>query len=123
MTAELLRWALTGLITILVVVNWFWIKRWVASKDEREKEWEKQGGLVTRDLYFGWCKDQQTKCPACGAYRMLTDWRNGMGMNGGPLTKGEHVSICKEVIEGFGDRLCQEFEHHRTLMAAELKLI
>lgn len=123
MTVELLRWALTGLITILVVVNWFWIKQWIASKDYREKEWERQGGLVTRNLYFAWCKEQQSKCPACGTAKMLGEWRNGMGADGGPLTKGEHTTICKEVIEAFGERLCQEFEHHRNLMAGELKLL
>jgi len=127
MTAEIFRWLLTGIITILVVANWFWIKRWINGRDEKEKEWEKQGGLVTREMYFAWCKTQQDKCPACEAHQILNQWRNGMLEKGGIMLKGEHTALCKEitkeVTEGFCNKIDALFEHHREWVAQELKLL
>jgi len=134
MTAELFRWLLTGLITVLMIVTWFFFKRWMAEQDgkwknyeqevKREKdEWLRAGGLVTREMYYAWCQVQQSKCPACVGYRVLTDWRNGMLDKGGVMLKSEGKEIIKEVTDGFCQRLDELFEHHREWVGQELKLL
>ena len=46
---------------------------------------------------------------------------------GGPLTKGEHTAICKEITKEvanhFSDRIEELFDHHREWVGQELKLI
>lgn len=93
----------------------------VAREAGKFSEWlkhiaEQEGGVVTRSKYFEWCKEQQGKCPACGGYRGLVEWKNNMLDKGGVMGRNE-------VADLLGEKLCQEFEHHRSLIAAELKLV
>lgn len=118
-----LDWAFKGLITILFVINWFWVKRLIARQDEREKGWETAGGLVTREQYYSWCASQQAKCPI----NALQTWRNGMFDKGGALTRMDHTAMCKEVTKEVMDHFCNRmdelFVHHREWVGQEFKLI
>ena|SRR3972149_8863317 len=127
MTAELVRWLVTGLVTALMIVNWFWFKRWISQQDKERQEWIRAGGLVTREMYFNWCKDQQGKCSALGAYRQLTDWRNAIADKGGILMTNEHSVICKEITKEVAERFCERLDemltYHREWVGQELKLL
>lgn len=138
MTEPWVFWTVTGGITIVFIVSWFWIKKWINGQDEkwdwlhrRETEEKKvlieKGGVVTREMYYAWCQQQQGKCPACMGIRSLQDWRNGMGEKGGVMTKGEHTSLCKEITREvsnhFTERIEEMFVHHREWVGQELKII
>lgn len=120
---SLIWWILLGILSVVWAGLLFWTKRWINKRDQMEADWEKKGGVVTREDYFKWCGENQAKCPTCILMRRVDDWRNGMTLEGGPLLKAEHSELCKEVMGIVTEKLCAEFEHHRTLMAAELKLI
>jgi hypothetical protein len=124
------EWLWRGLISLLLVGNWYWVKRYIASNDkwkqdldERSLAFEEKGGIVTRDKHFEWCKDAMTKCSAGPLAQSLTDWRQQMYEKGGALTKAEHTELCKEVAGVFGDRVSEIFSHHREIMAQEMKLV
>jgi hypothetical protein len=134
MNAEIFRWLLTGLITVLMILNFFWFKRWIGQQDEKWKtheeqtkeqmdEWLRAGGVVTRENYYTWCQSQMSKCPACLGYRILTDWRNGMSDKGGIMLKTEGKELVKELTENFCEKIDQLFEHHREWVGQELKLL
>lgn len=112
-----------GIIILLIVVNWFWVKRYIHRHDEQEKVWGKEGGVVTRQLHYLLCNDHQAKCLSLANYKAIENWKEDLIRDGGVLTKNEHAGLCNDVVEGFGAKLTKEFEHHRELMAAELKLI
>lgn len=131
-------WITSGLLSvcgILIALHWSDMRSKVReAKTEAAKftEWFKKigiehGGLVTRDLHFEWCKDQQSRCPACGGFKVLTDWRNGMSEKGGVMTRNEHVVIDKEVTRDMTELLCERmeefFKQHRTWVAQELKIV
>jgi hypothetical protein len=131
-------WIASGLLFIcgvLITLIWNDFRKKVEEiKREANKfsEWlkkmgEEEGGLVTRELYFQWCRDQQTKCPACGGYQTLTQWRNGLMDKGGVMTKGEHTPLCKEITREVADSFCAKldelFAHHREWVGQELKII
>jgi hypothetical protein len=127
MSADLLRWLITAFITVLVGINFFWIKRYISRQDDRDKKWEDAGGVVTRDMYFKWCKENQAGCPACESYRLLMDWRTSMMEKGGVMTKGEHTVLCKEITKEVGDHLCERldemFANQEKLVAKEFQLL
>ena len=120
-------WLVQGLIVVLLIVVWFWFKRWINQQDEERQGWVREGGLITREKYFNFCKDQQSRCPACGAYRILMEWRNGMLDKGGVMLKGEYLALSKEMTkemtENFCERIDELFEHHRQWVGQELKLL
>jgi hypothetical protein len=125
--AQFYYWISTGVITFLFLITAFWVKRWITRWDKQEEIWQKQGGLVTRDQVQTWCDGQRIKCPAIISISSLSDWREKMGEKGGPLTKGEHTALCKEITkevgDGFAERIEELFEHHREWVGQELKII
>lgn len=124
---EWMVWVIQGIIGLLVVMNSFWIKRWIGAWDAQKKQWDEEGGVVTREDHFAWCGQNQEKCPAFLGFKMLVDWRNGMLEKGGPLTRMEHTAVCKEISKEIGDHFCERldemFEHHRTLVSKEFELL
>jgi len=124
-------WLTQGLIFILFLVVWFWIKRWVNQQDDRwkkyEEEWMNQGGVVTRNKFFDWCLEGKSKCAALISYGTLIEWRNTMLSKGGPMVKEEFLALSKEmnkeVNEKFCERIDELFEHHREWVGQEMKLL
>jgi len=122
-----ISWLLQGLITVPLLILWFWVKRWINGWDERVKEWEREGGLITREVLANHCRNQQEKCPAFSGYKTLSDWRDHTLDKGGILSKSEHSAICKEITKEtmahFDKRIEELFDYHREWIAQELKLI
>lgn len=120
-------WIIQTFIVFLIAANSFWIKRWINSFDLQKKRWDEEGGIVTRDLHFDWCEDFQAKCPAYSGHKILQDWRNSMLEKGGPLTRLEHMAMCKEISKEIGDHFCKRldemFEHHQELVSKEFELL
>lgn len=130
-------WIASGLLVIcgiLIGLIWNDLKKKIGELKEEAKrfsEWLKkkgeEGGIVTRNLFYNWCSEQQNKCQAATICRSLNDWRNSMLDKGGIMSKMEHSVICKditkEVTEHFCERIDELLEHHRQWFEQELKLL
>lgn len=124
---DAVNWIITGGVSILFFILWFWVKRYISQQDREQEAWAKAGGVVTREKFFEWCNQHQASCPACFGFRQMTDWRDGMFDKGGPLTKGEHTMMCKEIVKetmlNITEKLDQLFEHQREWVGQELRLL
>lgn len=64
-----------------------WQERHDQKKESTDKERIREGGLVTRDMWFGFCKDTRSTCPAVPGFSSLVAWRAGLSDEGGVMTK------------------------------------
>jgi hypothetical protein len=121
------HWLVTAGITVLFGIIAFWVKRWINMQDRLQEDWLRQGGVVTREKFGFLCEQARSNCIAGNSYGALCDWRENIMEKGGPLTKGEHTAICKEITKEvanhFSDRIEELFDHHREWVGQELKLI
>jgi len=124
---EWIVWLSQGVISMLLVIVSFWIRRWINQLDQERATWIKEGGLITRTMFHELLREEQLKCPAIKTLQGLSDWRNDVLDRGGIMTKPEHAAICKEntreIADNFYRRLDELFEHHREWVGQELRLI
>lgn len=120
---EWLYWAVTGGITVVFAIMAFWVKKWINEIDSERKDFRKNGGLLTRD----WCQKIRDKCIACQHIKELEEWRKEASNDGGLMGRGEHTELCREITKEltnhFTERIKEMFDHHRTWVAQELRLI
>jgi len=120
------EWIFRGLIALLVGGNIYWLKRFVTGQEawrrEHERDHTDDGGYVTRNKFFEWCKGSQNACPAKDALLGLRLWREGLTERG-IMTRPEHAATCKEVMEGMCHRVDELFKHYHEWIATEIKRI
>ena len=124
---DTINWIITGGVSILFFILWFWFKRYIYKQDRQQESWEEAGGVVTREMFFKWLVQHQASCHANHYIKQIIDWRDAMLEKGGPLTKSEHTTLCKEIVKetmiNITEKLDQLFEHQREWVGQELKLL
>lgn len=127
-------WAIQGITAILLVLNWFWIKRWITDREKWEEQHDKkeseqfrisdkEGGVVTRDTWFRFCEQVRSNCPAIVGYKGLDAWRMKLFEEGGPVTQKSHKEICQDVVGGIGDKIDECFANNRDLVVRDIALM
>jgi hypothetical protein len=109
---------------LAVIVGWF-IKRWMNRWDGWKEEIDKQGGIVTRDIFFRFCDEKQAKCSVSMNCKIedIVEWRNAMFEKGGPMLIKNHDEMCDKVTSRaaatFAKMVDEKFDHHRELVTAQ----
>jgi len=109
---------------LALIVGWF-IKRWMNQWDGWKGGIDKQGGIVTRDIFFKYCDDKQSKCSGSLNCKIkdFFDWRNALFERGGPMLSKDHDEICDKVTSRaaatFARMVDEKFTHHHELIAAQ----
>lgn len=120
-------WWKIGLSTIsglALIVGWF-LKKWMHRWDEFREDIEKQGGIVTRDIFYKHCDERQGKCLTRIGCKFdgIEDWRDAMIEKGGPVLKKDHDETCERVVSKsaatFAKMVDEKFAHHRELVTAQ----
>ncbi len=114
-----IMWGVQGIVAILLAMNIFWLRRYINKWDKREDEWEKQGGLITRDLYLAWCATNQAKCDI----HAVGLWREKLSDEGGVVTNKPHIASCKTAADSIMERINESFVHHRELIVKDIALV
>ncbi len=127
---HVIDWALVWKIVLSIVsglaliVGWF-IKRWMNQWDEWKEGIDKQGGIVTRDIFFRFCDEKQTKCSSSMDCKIedIIEWRNAMFEKGGPMLIKNHDEFCEKITSRaaatFAKMVDEKFTHHRELVTAQ----
>lgn len=87
------EWVYRALLALALTGNIFWIKRWINQIQDWQKKHDidtaedlkqmaKEGGLVTRSLFFSFCNSVREKCPVS----TLTKWKDSIADEGGVVT-------------------------------------
>jgi hypothetical protein len=120
-------WAITGGMSLMMGIIAFWVKRWINSQDTERDKWNSEGGLMTRDTFFRFCRGNRDECPAVRHVLELQAWQTKLSEDGGLMPRLEHAELCKEitreVTENIMDRLKEMFDNHRVWVGQELRLI
>ncbi len=98
------------------------------------RETEEGGGVVTRNQFFDWCRENQGGCVTTKEMSSLKEWRNGMYERGGPLLIMDHSLQCEKMIdkliasrdkilEGVIQQMNERFLRERDKTADSLQLI
>ena len=79
--------AFVAVVGVLIKINTYWVKKWMKQRedwekahDTKEQEFSSEGGVVTRDQFFGYCKD-------C---KVVAMW-NSLLTKGGAVAKDEFL--------------------------------
>lgn len=133
MESKFVFWAITSFIGLLFIIMGVLIRTvWTVVFNDLhgwKTEIQKEGGTVTRDKFFDWCREKQAKCSEGMNCRLceIEDWRQDMFERGGPLMMQNHEIICEKVTTKmagiFIAKLDDSLNHHRELVKKELEVI
>jgi len=130
MESKFVFWAITSFIGLLFIIMGVLIRTiWnmvFSDLRKRKTDLEKEGGVVTRDKFFLWCEEKQSKCSSSMNCKIedIVEWRNAMFEKGGPVLSKDHDEICDKVTTKaaatFARMVDERFAHHRELVTAQL---
>ena len=133
MESKFVFWAITSFIGLLFVITGVLIRTvWLMVFNDLhgwKTEIQKEGGTVTRDKFFDWCREKQAKCSEGMNCRLceIEDWRRDMLEKGGPLTLQPHDVMCEKVTSRvasiFGEKLSDSINHYNSLIKKDLELM
>jgi hypothetical protein len=116
---------LIGVLSGMVLIVGWWVKRWINRWDKWKEDVDKKGGVVTRDDHFYWCKPMQETCKHEIYCRIeaIEDWRSDIMEKGGPLPKFEHADLCEKVTGKIFQQIEASLNQQHKLVDSKLQLI
>ena len=124
-------WIASGLFSIcgiLIVVIWKDLRKTLAQlKTEVGKfpEWlmdqGKKGGVVSRNDFFGFCKEVRDKCPITS----VLNWRNDILEKGGLISMEDYLTVKDKLsqITQLAVSVAEKSDHQREMVMKELEVI
>ena len=97
--------------------------------DKWKSDLDSEGGVVTRDLHFQWCREKQLVCSEGVNCRLceIEEWRKDMYEKGGPLTTQQHEAICDRITTKAASVLVSKLEdslrHHQELVKKDMEIV
>lgn len=122
-------WLWRGGITVIIILLFYFFKKWVDKIEVWQKKREKTeddknegGGSVDRDQHFEWCTKKQSECIVKEGFTILLAWRSDILKKGGVLTNLDHQELCATNTEHLLDRIREMFQHHKEWATQEFNI-